>query len=144
MTLVKWQPRRSLVSDFDQMINSIFNDGWNDLTTKQTNVIPVDISENEKEFILSADFPGFDKKDVSLKVEENQLRLTANQEDQKKSNDGKYSLRERLSGKLSRNFTLPDNVISDSINAIFKNGTLTISIPKIKEIKSDIRQIKIS
>ena len=72
------------------------------------------------------------------------MRLTANQEDQKKSNDGKYSLRERLSGKLSRNFTLPDNVISDSINAIFKNGTLTISIPKIKEIKSDIRQIKIS
>ena len=144
MTLVKWQPRQTLVSDFDQMINSIFNDGWNDLTTKQTNVIPVDISENEKEFILSADFPGFDKKDVSLKVEENQLRLTANQEDQKKSNDGKYSLRERLSGKLSRNFTLPDNVISDSINAIFKNGTLTISIPKIKEIKSDIRQIKIS
>ena len=144
MTLVKWQPRHSLVSDFDQMINSIFNDGWNDLTTKQTNVIPVDISENEKEFILSADFPGFDKKDVSLKVEENQLRLTANQEDQKKSNDGKYSLRERLSGKLSRNFTLPDNVISEDINAIFKNGTLTISIPKIKEIKSDIRQIKIS
>ena len=144
MTLVKWQPRHSLVSDFDQMINSIFNDGWNDLTTKQTNVIPVDISENEKEFILSADFPGFDKKDVSLKVEENQLRLTANQEDQKKFNDVKYSLRERLSGKLSRNFTLPDNVISDSINAIFKNGTLTISIPKIKEIKSDIRQIKIS
>jgi HSP20 family protein len=144
MTLVKWQPRHSLVSDFDQMINSIFNDSWNDLTTKQTNVIPVDISENEKEFILSADFPGFDKKDVSLKVEENQLRLTANQEDQKKFNDVKYSLRERLSGKLSRNFTLPDNVISDSINAIFKNGTLTISIPKIKEIKSDIRQIKIS
>ena len=144
MTLVKWQPRHSLVSDFDQMINSIFNDSWNDLTTKQTNVIPVDISENEKEFILSADFPGFDKKDVSLKVEENQLRLTANQEDQKKSNDVKYSLRERLSGKLSRNFTLPDNVISDSINAKFKNGTLTISIPKIKERKSDIRQIKIS
>ena len=144
MTLVKWQPRHSLVSDFDQMINSIFNDSWNDLTTKQTNVIPVDISENEKEFILSADFPGFDKKDVSLKVEENQLRLTADQEDQKKSNDGKYSLRERLSGKLSRNFTLPDNVISDSINAKFKNGTLTISIPKIKERKSDIRQIKIS
>ena len=62
MTLVKWQPAHSLVSDFDQMINSIFNDGWNDLTTKQTNSIPVDISENEKEFILSADFPGFDKK----------------------------------------------------------------------------------
>ena len=34
MTLVKWQPAHSLVSDFDQMINSIFNDGWNDLTTK--------------------------------------------------------------------------------------------------------------
>jgi HSP20 family molecular chaperone IbpA len=144
MTLVKWQPKHSLVSDFDQMINSIFNDGWNDLTTKQTNVIPVDISENENEFILSADFPGFDKKDVNLKVEENQLRLTADQDDQKKSSDGKYRIRERLSGKLSRNFTLPDNVISEKINAIFKNGTLKISIPKIEEVKPNIRQIKIS
>ncbi len=84
MTLVKLQPSHSLVSDFDQMINSIFNDGWNDLATRQTNLIPVDITENEKEFILSADLPGFDKKDVSLKVEENQLRLTADQDDQKK------------------------------------------------------------
>lgn len=144
MTLVKWQPAHSLVSDFDQMINSIFNDGWNDLTTKQTNSIPVDISENEKEFILSADFPGFDKKDVSLKVEDDQLRLTADQENQKKSNDGTYRIRERVSGKLSRNFTLPDNVISDQINAKFKNGTLMISIPKIEEVKPDSRQIKIS
>ena len=120
------------------------NDGWNDLTTKQTNSIPVDISENEKEFILSADFPGFDKKNVSLKVEDDQLRLTADQENQKKSNDGTYRIRERVSGKLSRNFTLPDNVISDQIKAKLKNGTLTISIPKVEEVKPDSSQIKIS
>ena len=90
------------------------------------------------------DVTGFDKKNVSLKVEDDQLRLTADQENQKKSNDGTYRIRERVSGKLSRNFTLPDNVISDQINAKFKNGTLTISIPKVEEVKPDSRQIKIS
>ncbi len=62
----------------------------------------------------------------------------------KRSSDGKYRIRERLSGKLSRNFTLPDNVISEKINAIFKNGTLKISIPKTEEVEPNIRQVKIS
>ncbi|MDB9722634.1 MAG: Hsp20/alpha crystallin family protein [Fidelibacterota bacterium] len=144
MTLVKWQPTQSLVSDFDQMISSIFNDGWNDLTTKQTHSIPVDISEDEKEYILSADFPGFDKKDVKLKVEDDQLRLTADKEEQKQSNDGSYRLRERNSGKMSRSFTLPDNVINQEISAKFKNGTLIINIPKAEEVKPNSHQIKIS
>ena len=72
------------------------------------------------------------------------FKFYRNQENQKKSNDGTYRIRERVSGKLSRNFTLPDNVISDQINAKFKNGTLTISIPKVEEVKPDSRQIKIS
>ena len=51
MTLIKWNPRNSLYNDFDHMIDSIFNDGWNKASTTQPNSIPVDITENEKKYL---------------------------------------------------------------------------------------------
>ena len=50
MTLVKWNPTRSLITDFDRMLDTIFNDGWNTTQSVHSNSIAVDISENEKEF----------------------------------------------------------------------------------------------
>ena len=144
MTLVKWTPTRSITTDFDRMLNNVFNDGWNGMPSYKPNTIAVDVNENDKAFIMTADFPGFDKKDVKLKVEDDQLRLTADKEEQKQSNDGSYRLRERNSGKMSRSFTLPDNVINQEISAKFKNGTLIINIPKAEEVKPNSHQIKIS
>ena len=143
MTLVKWNPTRSLITDFDRMLDGIFNDGWNLNPTIQTNAIPVDISENDNAFILNADFPGFDKKDVNLTIEEGVLTLSANRELDNKSNDGAYRIRERRAGSFSRSFTLPENVLADDISAKFKNGTLSVTIPKAEEVKPDVRQIKI-
>jgi len=143
MTLVKWNPTRSLITDFDRMLDGIFNDGWNLNSTIRTNAIPVDISENDNAFILNADFPGFDKKDVNLTIEEGVLTLSANRELDNKSNDGAYRIRERRAGSFSRSFTLPENVLADDISAKFKNGTLSVTIPKAEEVKPDVRQIKI-
>ena len=144
MTLVKWQPTSSITTDFDRMIDSIFNDGWNNQETNQTDTIAVDIVENDKKFILSADFPGFSKKDVNLKVEENLLTLSTNQENEKQEDEGTYRIRERRSDFLKRSFTLPENVLAEQINAKFKDGTLTVNIPKSEEVKPNIHQVKIS
>ena len=80
MTLVKWTPTRSITTDFDRMLNNIFNDGWNGMPSNKPNAIAVDVNENDKAFIMTADFPGFDKKDVSLKAEESVLTLSANRD----------------------------------------------------------------
>ena len=143
MTLVKWNPTRSLTTDFDRMMDGIFNDGWNTTPTVRRNSLPVDISENEKAFILNADFPGFEKKDVILSVEDGVLTLRANRESDNETSENSFRIRERRSGSFSRSFSLPENVITENINAKFKNGTLTVSIPKAEEVKPDIRQIKI-
>ena len=143
MTLVKWTPTRSITTDFDRMLNNIFNDGWNGMPSNKSNTIAVDVNENDKAFIMTADFPGFDKKDVSLKAEESVLTLSANRDSDIESNDGSYSIRERRTGSFSRSFNLPENVLVDNINAKFKNGSLTITIPKAAEVKPDIHQIKI-
>ena len=143
MTLVKWTPTRSITTDFDRMLNNIFNDGWNGMPSNKPNAIAVDVNENDKAFIMTADFPGFDKKDVSLKAEESVLTLSANRDSDIESNDGSYRIRERRTGSFCRSFNLPENVLVENINAKFKNGSLTITIPKAEEVKPDIHQIKI-
>ena len=145
MTLVKWTPTRSLITDFDRIIDNIFNDGWNVMPNYRSHSPAVDIAEDEKEFTLTADFPGFTKKDVGIEVNDGVLTLKANREiDNESNDDGFYRIRERRYGSFSRSFTLPENVLEDNINAKFKNGSLTVSLPKTEEVKPEVRQIKIS
>ena len=127
MTLVKWIPSNSLINDFDNMLDTMFNDGWNRSLIKNNN-LSVDIIEKENEFELTADLPGFDKKEINLSIQDKVLSLIANH---KSSSDSKesYRLRERNSKSFNRSFTLPENVIEEKINAKFKNGSLKITLP---------------
>ena len=144
MTLIKWAPINSINRDFDHMLDRIFNDGWNNNNKIRNNTPSVDIIENEEEFVLTAEFPGFDKKNLNIEVEENSiLRINANTKINKELNDPLYRIRERNSGSYNRKFNLPENAIADKINAQFKNGLLTVKIPKAKEIKSESKKIKI-
>ena len=142
MTLVKWIPSNSLINDFDNMLDTMFNDGWNRSLIKNNN-LSVDIIEKENEFELTADLPGFDKKEINLSIQDKVLSLIANH---KSSSDSKesYRLRERNSKSFNRSFTLPENVIEEKINAKFKNGSLKIILPKVEEIEPEIKKIKIS
>jgi len=142
VTLIKWTPANSIDSDFDIMLDRIFNDGWNN---NQKNKPSVDVIENEKEYILITDLPGFNKKNVNIEIEENRsLSITANSKINKESNDEFYRIRERNNGSYYRRFDLPENVVIDEINAQFKNGSLIIKLPKAKEIKPVTKKIKIS
>ena len=142
MTLIKWKPVNSINSDFDLMLDRIFNDGWNNYQQKK---LSVDVIENEKEFILITDLPGFDKKNVNIEIEENRaLSITANSKINEESNDEFYRNRERNDGSYHRKFDLPENVIINKIDAQFNNGSLVITLPKAKEVKSENRKIKIS
>lgn len=142
MTLVKWIPRNSLINDFDNMLDTMFNDGWNRSLIKNNN-LSVDIIEKENEFELTADLPGFDKKEINLSIQDKVLSLIANH---KSSSDSKesYRLRERNSKSFNRSFTLPENVIEEKINAKFKNGSLKIILPKVEKTEPEIKKIKIS
>ena len=142
MTLVKWIPRNSLINDFDNMLDTMFNDGWNGSLIRNNN-LSVDIIEKENEFELTADLPGFDKKEINLSIQDKVLSLIANH---KSSSDSKesYRLRERNSKSFNRSFTLPENVIEEKINAKFKNGSLKIILPKVEKIEPEIKKIKIS
>ena len=142
MTLIKWKPRQLSINEFDNMINNIFNDGWNIETYKTKDLPAVDIVENDDKFVLKADFPGFEKKDINLAVENDVLKISATHS--KKENDITYTIRERQTSELERSFTLPESVIANKISAKFKNGMLVINIPKAKEKKAAVQNIKIN
>jgi len=144
MTLVKWNPTHSLMTDFDRIFDSMFSPGWPRLSAGQSWMLAVDVNETEKEFFLSADMPGLDKNDVSVDIHDGVITIKGERAiDNEKSTDG-YRIRERQLGSFNRSFRLPDNVNEDKVAAKFKNGVLMVTLPKTKEILPEGRQIKIS
>jgi len=92
------------------------------------------IYENANEYVLSGNVPGIDKKDISISLKDNSVKITG----EKKVNYGEgnnYHLRERKSGKFERNFLLNDKVESEKIVAELNNGLLLVKIPKAPETK---------
>ena len=144
MTLVKWNPTRSLMTDFDRIFDSMFTHDLPRFSSVKSWIPAVDVNETETEFLLSADIPGLDKKDVSIDIHDGVITIEGERAiDNEKSSDG-YRIRERQLGSFNRSFRLPDNVNEDKVAAKFKNGVLTVTLPKTKEILPEGRKIKIS
>lgn len=98
------------------------------------NSCKTDIKDKGDKFVLEAELPGFDKQDIKLDIDGGYLTLTAehSSENEEKDDDGKYIRRERTYGSYRRSFDV-SNVNTDMIDAEYKNGVLTVSLPK-KEI----------
>ena len=144
MTLVKWNPTRSLITDFDRIFDKMFTHDSPRLSSAQSCMPAVDVTETETEFLLSADMPGLDKKDVSIDIHDGVITIKGESAiDNEKSTDD-YQIRERQLGSFNRSFRLPDNVNEVKVAAKFKNGVLKITLPKAKEVLPEGRRIKIS
>jgi HSP20 family protein len=101
----------------------------------------VDVFETENELVLRADIPGLDMKDIDIQLENGTLTLKGKREFQKESADGGYHRIERNYGSFARYFQLPDTVDPEAVKAEYKNGVLTVTLPK-KEVAKP-RQIKV-
>ena len=144
MTLVKWNPTRSLMTDFDQIFDSMFTRDLPQFPSAQSWTPAVDVNETETEFSLSAEMPGLDKKNVSVDIHDGVITIKGERAiDNEKSTDD-YRIRERQLGSFNRSFRLPDNVNEVKVAAKFKNGVLKVTLPKTKEVIPEGRQIKIS
>lgn len=89
-----------------------------------------DISETEKQFMLSIDLPGLKKEDIKIEVVDGVLSVTGERKHQEIYNDNKTHRIERSYGSFKRAFTLPKNVSADSIEAQYENGVLELVLPK--------------
>ena len=103
----------------------------------------VDVAENEKHYELTAELPGINEKDIDLKVSNGILTISGDKEEKKEESDKGYYLSERNYGSFQRSFQVPDGVDVDKIDATFKNGVLTVTLPKTPEAQKAEKKIAI-
>ena len=122
---------------FEDFINNLFGSNiYNDIP-------PYNIVDNDKEFLIEFSVPGFDKKDFSLEVEENNLKVSKLSSKNNKT-ENNFFKRQFNYSQFEKNFTIPEEVSIEKINSKYENGILKIFLPKIKEFKqTKIKSIQV-
>ena len=105
-------------------------------------VPPVDIQETENELVVKADVPDMEMKDIDVRMENGTLTLRGERKFEDQKTEGGWHRVERSYGTFERAFTLPDTVNPEGVKADYKNGVLTVTLPK-KEVAKP-RQIKVN
>jgi HSP20 family protein len=102
----------------------------------------VDISETDGNIQVKAELPGLEAKDIDVDVSGDVLTLRGEKMKEEEQKDERYYCRERYAGSFQRSFRLPAGVQGDKVDAEFKNGVLTVNIPKSEEGKQKKIEIK--
>ncbi len=135
MTIIRWEPARELHTiqqEMNRLFGSFFDapDGAGAAVQVRRWVPAMDLVEEGDEFVLRADLPGVEEKDVKVELEDNLLTITGERSSEHgERKDGYYRI-ERASGSFKRSLTVPDGVAAESVAAHFENGVLTVRIPK--------------
>ena len=140
MSLIKY-------ADFETFPTGLkaFQDSVNRLFAEPSGrpwVPAVDIQETENDLVLKADVPDVDMKDIDVRVENGTLSLRGERKFESETKNGSWHRVERSYGRFERAFALPNTVDFEAVKADYKNGVLTITLPK-KEVAKP-RQIKVA
>jgi len=129
-------PRRH---DFD-LWDEMFRDPF--FTEGENKLMKTDIKEKKDKYLIDIDLPGYEKEGIRIEIQDGYLTIHAKVDKvEDDSEKGKYVRKERYTGECSRSFYVGDNVKEEDIKAKFRNGTLTLEIPK-KEDKKELPEKK--
>jgi HSP20 family protein len=144
-TMNRWEQPLRGPATLQEQINRIFGDVMGP-TGEESNLTPwapaVDIYETEHELVVKADLPDLNPQDLDIRVENNILTIRGERKFENRVREENYLRLERAYGSFSRSFSLANSVKSDAIKADYRNGVLTLSIPKREEAKP--KQIKVN
>jgi HSP20 family protein len=125
--------------------NVIDEDFFNFFQNKSNSVPAVNIREDEKNYALDLAVPGMDKKDLKIDVNEDVLTISSESRNESDENKNGFRRKEFSYTAFSRSFYIPENADRDKIDASYKDGILSISLPKQEEAKNKVeRKIEIS
>jgi len=134
MTLKRYEPwsgLNHLHREMDRLFNHFPTETSNDTSISTYDWTPaVDVKENDERFLILADVPGVDPKDIHVHMDKGMLSIEGKREHESKHEEEGYKRVERVSGSFLRRFTLPDTADVDNIKAESNNGVLEIVIPK--------------
>jgi HSP20 family protein len=144
--LALWEPFREMERSFnrlERLFGRIPGNGEREAMTITEWSPCVDISEDDKEFLVKAELPEVKKEDVKVTVEENVLTIRGERKAEKEEKGKKYHRIEGSYGSFERSFTLPETADASKISSQFKDGVLTVHLPKNPNAKPKAIEIKV-
>jgi HSP20 family protein len=152
--LIPWRRRdlgtaseRSAVDlrrEMDNLFDRFFGDmGWPARGLSRTFAPAFDLSENEDEFVVKAELPGVDPKEVDINLTGNLLTIKGEKKEQSEEKGENFHRVERSYGSFSRSFQLPCEVQKDKVTAKYKDGVLDLRLPKAEEAKRKAFKIEV-
>ena len=145
MKLVRWDP----LQEFLAMSNR-FNRPINDPYAQRTEdsfgawAPPVDIFERQDQLVIRAEVPGIHKEDMDVRIENGVLTLHGERKEEKETKEINVHLMERVYGSFTRSFSLPTTVDPTKVSAIYRDGVLEVTVPKVETAKPKKVEIKVA
>lgn len=141
-----WHPFRSLREEIDRLFDDFGRDAWQFPFRRDLSVITtpaVDVVEKDDAFEITAELPGMSDKDVEVTHANGRLTIKGEKKEEKEEKKKDYYLSERRYGSFQRSFAMPDGVNEDKIDARFKDGVLTVTLPKTPAAKKATKKIAV-
>jgi HSP20 family protein len=135
MTVLTFAEPWSLVNRLQKDIDRLFGAPQTTATESGAWLPPVDIHEEESQFVLSVDLPGVDPKAVEITSDKGVLTIRGQREDTRREAREGYRRVERINGEFQRRFSLPESADVQSIQAKSSNGVLEVTIPKLAQVQ---------
>lgn len=148
MALIRWQPRE--LFDLRREVDRLFESVWGGNGENAEYARPavwrpsVDIAETESDFIVTVDLPGISREDLDVTVVNNRLTIKGERRKDSESKERNVHRVERTYGTFTRDFDLPTAVNAEKITASYKDGVLTVMVPKAEEAKPKQIEVKVS
>ncbi|MDH5428429.1 MAG: Hsp20/alpha crystallin family protein [Nitrospirota bacterium] len=147
--LTRWDPMQD-IQEFEKRLSSwmgrtpMKKEGDNESMRAMEWAPLVDITEDEKEYVIKADLPEVKKEDVKISVQDGVLVISGERKYEKEEKGKKYHRVERSYGSFERSFTVPADAEEEKVSAQFKDGVLLVHLPKGETVKAKRLQIKVS
>jgi HSP20 family protein len=155
--LQAWRPFEGLRREVDRLFDDFDGGFWRSpfrrsavdvepfwqAETALGSVPAVDVTETDKAYEITAELPGMDEKDMEVKFANGVLTIKGEKQNEKEEKKQDYYLRERSFGSFQRTFQVPDGVDTSKIDASFKKGVLTVTLPKSTEAQKAEKKITV-
>ncbi|MCS7158683.1 MAG: Hsp20/alpha crystallin family protein [Blastocatellia bacterium] len=146
--LVRWNPFREMArlrEEMDRLTSALFSETMPEITFARSVWAPVvNIAETDDNYIITAELPGISKDDIKVTYENGILTIQGEKKQEKEEKGKTWHRIEAVYGAFERSFRLPSLIQADKISAEYKEGVLTLTLPKAEEAKPKQITIKVS
>ncbi len=141
-SLMPWTGMTSLKQEMDRLFDRFFEPHWGEFPALGEWTPSLDLSETKDALVAKLEIPGMDPKDIQVSLQENLLTIKGEKKQEKEEKDEHYHRVERSFGAFTRSVRLPVAVDGSKVNAHFKNGLLTVTLPKAPGAKGTTIPVK--